>query len=89
MLLSFYIEDEYVDQVLMVLDGVKHEGYYANMAAAWAISICFVKYSNKTITYFKKSILDDFTYNKALQKILESSRVDREMKAFLRSIKRK
>lgn len=88
MLLSFYIEGEYVDQVLMVLDGVKHEGYYANMAVAWAISICFVKYPNKTIIYLKKSTLDDFTYNKALQKISESSRVNKEMKIFLRSLKR-
>jgi 3-methyladenine DNA glycosylase AlkD len=89
MLLSFYIEDEYIDPVLVLLDGAKHDGYYVKMAVAWAISICFVKYPEKTMAYLKKNTLDDFTYNKALQKITESFRVDQEMKTMIRSMKRK
>jgi 3-methyladenine DNA glycosylase AlkD len=88
MLLSFYIEDEYIDRVLMLLDSVKHEGYYVKMAVAWALSICFVKYSEKTMTYLKKNTLDDFTYNKTLQKITESFRVDKETKTIIRNMKR-
>jgi hypothetical protein len=75
--------------VLALLDAVKHEGYYVKMAAAWAISICFVKYPEKTMAYLKKNNLDDFTFNKALQKIAESLQVDKEMKAIIRSMKRK
>lgn len=89
MLLSFYIEDEYIDRVLVLLDDVKHQGYYVKMAVAWAISICFVKYPEKTMVYLKKNTLDDFTYNKALQKITESFRVDKETKTIIRSMKRK
>ncbi|MDD4601236.1 hypothetical protein SDC9_11462 [bioreactor metagenome] len=89
MLLCFYIEDEYIDRVLTLFDGVKHEGYYVKMAIAWAISICFVKYPEKTMMYLQKSTLDNFTYNKALQKITESFRVDKTTKAIIRSMKRK
>jgi 3-methyladenine DNA glycosylase AlkD len=89
MLLSFYIEDKYIDRVLVLLDSVKHEGYYVKMAVAWAISICFVKYPEKTMVYLKKNTLDDFTYNKALQKITESFRVDKATKTMIRSMKRK
>jgi 3-methyladenine DNA glycosylase AlkD len=89
MLLGFYIADEYIDQVLALLDGAKHEGYYVKMAVAWAISICFVKYPEKTMAYLQNSTLDDFTYNKALQKITESFRVDKETKILIRSMKRK
>jgi len=89
MLLTFYIEDKYIDRVLESLDSAKHEGYYVKMAVAWAISICFVKYPEKTMAYLKKNTLDDFTYNKALQKITESFRVDKETKARIRSMKRK
>ena len=32
--------------------------------------------------------LDDFTYNKSLQKICESLRVDKDMKAIIKSMKR-
>lgn len=89
MLLTFYIEDKYIDRVLERLDRAKHEGYYVKMAVAWAISICFVKFPKKTMAYLRKNTLDDFTYNKALQKITESFRVDKETKVRIRSMKRK
>jgi 3-methyladenine DNA glycosylase AlkD len=89
MLLNFYIEDQYIDRVLKVLDGVNHDGYYVKMAAAWAISICYVKQPDKTMEYLKSSNLDDFTYNKALQKIIESNRVGKETKDLIHSMKRK
>ncbi|EQG76863.1 putative binding domain protein [Clostridioides difficile DA00165] len=37
----------------------------------------------------RKLNLDDFTYNKMLQKIIESNRVDLEKKNIIRSMKRK
>ena len=37
----------------------------------------------------RENLLDDFTYNKSIQKICESYRVDKETKARLRSLKRK
>lgn len=89
MLLKFYIDDEYTDRVLELLDNIKHEGYYAKMAVAWAVSICFVKLPQPTMTYLKNNTLDDFTYNKALQKITESYQVDKETKDLIRSMKRK
>jgi 3-methyladenine DNA glycosylase AlkD len=89
MLLKFYIDDEYTDRVLELLDNIKHEGYYAKMAVAWAVSICFVKLPQPTMAYLKNNTLDDFTYNKALQKITESYQVDKETKDLIRSMKRK
>lgn len=89
MLLDFYITDDYIDQILLELDKVKHDGYYVKMAVAWALSICYIKYAEKTMQYLKHTALDDFTYNKALQKITESLRVSKEEKAIIRSMKRK
>ena len=39
--------------------------------------------------YLKENSLDDWTYNKALQKIVESYRVSPETKARIRAMKRK
>jgi 3-methyladenine DNA glycosylase AlkD len=89
MLLDFYLEEAYLTQVLLLLDDIKHEGYYAKMAIAWAISICYVKFPEPSMTYLKDNSLDDFTFNKALQKITESYRVDQETKKVIRSMKRK
>jgi 3-methyladenine DNA glycosylase AlkD len=88
MLLDFYIETEYIERVLNLLDCVKHEGFYAKMAVAWAVSICYVKLPDSTMEYLRNNTLDDFTYNKALQKITESNRVDKETKSLIRSMKR-
>ncbi|AOR24121.1 DNA alkylation repair protein [Clostridium taeniosporum] len=89
MLLDFYIVDEYIDRVIEILDDIHHHGYYVKMAVAWAISICYIKYPEKTIIYLKDNKLDDFTYNKALQKIIESYRVDKNEKIIIKSMKRK
>lgn len=89
MLLDYFIEEEYIDRVLQLLDTIHHEGYYVKMAVAWAVSICYVKLPERTMTFLKSNALDDFTYNKALQKITESYRVDQETKKMIRNMKRK
>lgn len=88
MLLDFYITDEYIDSVLEILNQIKQESYYVKMAVAWAISIAFIKFEQKTMNFLKKNNLDDFTYNKALQKIIESYRVDEKTKQKIRKMKR-
>lgn len=89
MLLDFYIVDQYINQVLILLNEIKHDGYYVKMAVAWALSICFIKYPDRTMIYLKNNNLDDFTYNKTLQKITESFRISKETKSIIRSMKRK
>ena len=38
--------------------------------------------------YLKNNALDDFTYNKALQKIIESYRITKEDKEIIRNMKK-
>lgn len=89
MLLIYYVQENYIDEVLNILDSVRHDGYYVKMAVAWAISICYVKLPQATMIYLKDNHLDDYTYNKALQKITESLKVDKETKKLIRAMKRK
>ena len=89
MLMDYYLNDQYIDEVLKILGKIKHEGYYVKMAIAWAISVAFVKYEEKTRNLLANNSLDDFTYNKALQKIIESNRVTQKVKKEVREMKRK
>ena len=59
------------------------------MGISWLISISLIKYKDKTLKYLKKCKLNDFTYNKALQKARESLRVSKEDKDYYQSLKRK
>lgn len=89
MLIFYYIQEAAIGEVLAVLDNVRHDDYYVKMAVAWAISMCYVQFPGKTMIYLKNNSLDDFTYNKALQKITESLKVDKETKKQIRAMKRK
>ena len=86
-LMQYFIEDDYIEKVLQIYDNVEHEGYYVKMAVAWAISVCFVKYRELTMEYLYNNNLDDFTYNKSLQKIRESNRVSKEDKEWAKKMK--
>ena len=70
------------------------------MAVAWAYSICFVKFYDKTKEHFEKDLaknskqnndrqikIDKFTYNKSIQKAIESYRLSKEQKDELRNLK--
>ena len=88
MLLDYYINDEYIDTVLKILNTIKLDKYYVQMANAWAISICLVKYYEKTVEFLENCNLDNFTYNKAIQKAIESYRITDKQKEDLRKMKR-
>lgn len=90
MMLDYYVIDDYVDDVIKNLDTIKTEKYYARMAIAWCIAEIGIKYNEKAISYLKaKNNLDDFTYNKSLQKMIESYRISNEQKEILKEMKRK
>ncbi len=88
MLLDYYINDQYIAQVLQILNNISLDKYYVQMANAWAVSICLIKYYNKTLEFLKTTKIDDFTYNKGIQKAIESYRITKEQKDYLRTLKR-
>lgn len=86
--LNYFITDEYKDRFLAILDTIHHDGYYVKMAVAWALSMIYVNYPQETEKYLEKNGLDDFTHNKAIQKIRESHQVTKEEKDKLNELKR-
>ena len=88
MILDYYITEEYLEKNFAIFDYIQSDKYYVQMAVAWAISICLIKFYDKTIEYLKQAKIDKFTYNKALQKAIESYRISDEQKAELRKMKK-
>ncbi len=89
MMLDYYITDEYVDNVIEKLDKISHEGYYVKMAVAWTVCEIGIKFNEKAMKYLKgENHLDKFTFNKALQKMRESYRIDPKQKEILKQMKR-
>ena len=88
MILDFYVEEKYIDDILKIIDNIKSEAYYTQMAVAWLLSVCIVKFYDKTLEYLKNSKIDKFTFNKAIQKSIESYRITDEQKQILKNMKK-
>ena len=87
-LMDYYLTDEYIDKVLEIYNKIDSDQYYVQMGIAWAISVCFVKYREQTRKILDNNNLSTFTHNKSIQKIIESTRVDKETKEELKKLKK-
>ena len=65
-LLDFFINEAYIDAVLEEMKKIHHDGYYVKMAVAWAVSICYIHFPEKTQKLLKENSLDDWTHNKTI-----------------------
>lgn len=83
-----FIDDAHIDRVLSELCRVRHDGYYLRMGVAWALSFCYIEYPDRTLAAMDASDIDDFTYNRTLQKIVESYRVSDQQRMFVKSLRR-
>ena len=75
--------------LLSGLTGCKKETeYYVNMACAWLLAECFIKFRNETLHFLEQNTLNDFIVNKGIQKCRDSFRVSDEDKDLLLKFKR-
>jgi len=76
LLLSHYLNDNYIDYILDVSTRLKSDKYYVNMALSWLLCECYIKYKSKTDKYISSKYLDKFVLNKTISKISDSYRVN-------------
>lgn len=87
-MLNYYLEDKYIDKVFVRCDTKCSESYYVLMAQAWLIATAYAKFPEKTKEYLQYCKLNDATFNKAIQKCIESFRITNEDKMLLKTLKR-
>ena len=87
-MLEYFIEEDYLAKIFEILNTFNSKKYYAQMAVAWLVSMCFVEYPTETTEFLKTTKLDDWTYNKSIQKVIESLKVDKSTKQKLKLMKR-
>ena len=83
-----FIQQDYLAKIFEILNTFNSKKYYAQMAVAWLVSMCFVEFPKETTEFLKTTKLDDWTYNKSIQKIIESLKVDKPTKQKLKLMKR-
>ena len=88
LMLSHYLDGEYIDRVLARVNAIRSSEHYVRMAQAWLLATALVKCPEPTLAYYANNSLDPATQNKAIQKACESYRVDDETKAYLKTLKK-
>ena len=84
MLLSFYLDEDFDEKHLEMVAKIHSEEYYVNMMISWYFATALAKQWDATICYIEEKKLDKWTHNKAIQKAIESYRITKEQKEYLR-----
>lgn len=83
----FLADDTFRPEMLRRLAALHREEYYINMAIAWYYSFALIKQYDAAIPLFEEKSLDKWIHNKSIQKAVESYRIDKETKDYLRSLR--
>lgn len=76
MFLRYFLDDEYIDRVLVNLKNIKLDGYYVEMAYAWCLAEVYLNYRDRFYCFFKENYtnMTNFTIKKTISKIKESNK---------------
>ena len=87
-LLDYFLDEAFDENDLQILSKINCENYYVNMALAWYFSVALVKQYDSAIVYFEQSkFANKFVKNKAIQKAIESFRINKDKKEYLKCLK--
>ena len=87
LLMSFYLDESFKKDYLKIVSDVESDEYYINMMRAWYFATALAKQYAETLPYIEQNLLDPWTHNKTIQKAIESFRISREQKEYLKTLK--
>ena len=86
--LNYFVNEKNIETIFNILNEIKSDKFYINMAEAWLICEMYTKFKDKTLEFLKNNNLNSFTQNKAISKIRDSYRVSKEEKEYLKNYKK-
>lgn len=86
-LMTYYLNDDYIDITLQLAKKVQSDEYYVKMAQAWLFSVAFVKYRDKTLEIIKNGLTDKTLLKMTVQKCVDSYRISRDDKELLKKLR--
>lgn len=89
MLMSLFLDEDFDLSYATMVSKVVSEEYYINMMSAWYFATALAKQWEAIIPFLENNTLDIWVHNKTIQKAVESFRITKEQKEYLRSLKRK
>lgn len=88
MLMSHFLEEDFKSEYLRLVAEVESEEYYVNMMIAWFFATALAKQWKESVLYLEEKRLSPWVHNKTIQKAVESYRISKEEKEYLRGLRR-
>lgn len=83
-----YLDDQHIEEIIKYVLMIRSDEYYVEMAQAWLLASCAVDYPELIEQILRSNELNPFTHNRTIQKMIESYRIDKNLKERLRLMKR-
>ena len=88
MLMKYYLDEAFLPEYPEMMASIQSEEYYVEMVIAWYFATALAKQYEKIVPYLIDGRLDVWTHNKTIQKAVESYRITKEQKIYLKTLKR-
>ena len=87
MLMRHYLDEGFKPEYPEKVAAICSEEYYVNMMRAWYFATALAKQYEKILPFLEEQRMDIWTHNKTIQKSIESYRITKEQKDFLRTLR--
>lgn len=88
LLMRLYLDEKFEECYLYEVAQIKRDDYYINMMIAWYLATALTKQWDQTIKLLEERVLSDWVHRKTIQKAIESYRITKEQKEYLRSLRK-
>lgn len=87
MFLCYFSDDKFIPEYAQKISEIHSNEYYINMMIAWYFASLLDKHYNIALTYLAQNKLSKWVHNKTIQKAVESHRISKETKDYLKTLK--
>ncbi|MEG0826027.1 MAG: DNA alkylation repair protein [Bacilli bacterium] len=87
LLLTYYINDNYITKLFDIAVSIENDEYYVKLANAWLVANCYIKYPEITLEFIKSNRLNKWTHNRAIQKLRDAEKIPKSIKDELELLK--
>ena len=87
-LMNYYLDEAFEPRFLEWVGAIHSEEYYVNMGIAWYFATALAKQWEDAVKWVEEGRLMPWVHNKSIQKAVESYRVAKEQKEYLKKLKK-
>lgn len=89
LLMKLFLDEDFNEKYLKLVSEVESDHYYVKMMVAWYFATALSKQYDLSVRYIEEKRLDKWTHNKTIQKAVESKRISKATKEYLKTLKYK